>query len=98
MDVKDMSKEDVIFEILLSLNKGNCREAESRVDLAIKQYNQLKEAGLVDKNNVCITHPCEKKFCIKCRNQQILAGIGYCKSNNLKNCHDVLVCKDFDEE
>ena len=32
-----------IWELLISLNQGNCSYAESRVDLAIKQYEQFKE-------------------------------------------------------
>lgn len=34
---------EIIIKLIESLNKGNCREAESRVDIAIKQYEQLKE-------------------------------------------------------
>lgn len=32
-----------VWELLLSLNKGNCREAESRVDIALKQYEEFKK-------------------------------------------------------
>ena len=34
---------EIIIKLIESLNKGNCREAESRVDIAIKQYEQLKQ-------------------------------------------------------
>ena len=34
---------EIIIKFIESLNKGNCREAESRVDIAIKQYEQLKQ-------------------------------------------------------
>ena len=34
---------EIIIKFIEALNKGNCREAESRVDIAIKQYEQLKQ-------------------------------------------------------
>ena len=34
---------EIIIRFIEALNKGNCREAESRVDIAIKQYEQLKQ-------------------------------------------------------
>ena len=39
------SKEEIeiIIRFIEALNKGNCREAEARVDIAIKQYEQLKQ-------------------------------------------------------
>lgn len=34
---------EIIIKLIEALNKGNCREAETRVDIAIKQYEQLKQ-------------------------------------------------------
>jgi hypothetical protein len=34
---------ETIIRLIETLNKGNCREAESRVDIAIRQYEQLKQ-------------------------------------------------------
>ena len=34
---------ETIIRFIETLNKGNCREAESRVDIAIRQYEQLKQ-------------------------------------------------------
>ena len=35
------TREDIIYELLLSLNEGNCGDIENRVDYAIMQYEQL---------------------------------------------------------
>lgn len=35
------TREDIIYELLLSLNEGNCGDIEKRVDYAIMQYEQL---------------------------------------------------------
>lgn len=37
---------EIIIKLIESLNKGNCREVESRVDIAIKQYEQLKQKAI----------------------------------------------------
>ena len=34
---------EIIIRFIEALNKGNCRDAASRVGIAIKQYEQLKE-------------------------------------------------------
>ena len=34
---------EIIIRFIESLNNGNCRDATSRVGIAIKQYEQLKE-------------------------------------------------------
>ena len=34
---------EIIIRFIEALNKGNCREVETRVDIAIKQYEQFKE-------------------------------------------------------
>ena len=47
------SREEIIYEILLSLNKGdsdyayNGTEATPRIDLAIAQYDALVKRGIV---------------------------------------------------
>ena len=45
-------REEVIYELLLSLNNGNTGHSSARVELAINQYNDLI------KNNI-ITEWCE---------------------------------------
>ena len=44
-----IEKEDIIFELLLSLNRGNSGYAVERVDTAIRQYKQLVEKGIIDE-------------------------------------------------
>ena len=39
----DADERKMIWELLISLNKGNSGSADSRVDMAIKQYEQFKE-------------------------------------------------------
>lgn len=48
------TKEKIIFEILLSLNNGDVgyRDAESRVQLAKEQYDELVKQGIVIDENV----------------------------------------------
>ena len=41
------TREEIIFEILLSLNKGNSECVDYRVSNAIRQYNQLVKNGFV---------------------------------------------------
>lgn len=41
---------NILLEILKSLNQGNSGYATDRVDLAVKQYNQLVEIGAIDGN------------------------------------------------
>ena len=43
-------KENMIFQILLSLNNGNSGYADERVRLAVKQYDQLIKAFEKDKD------------------------------------------------
>ena len=42
-------KNQIIFDILISLNQGSCSYTGSRVNEAIKQYNELVERGIVEK-------------------------------------------------
>lgn len=41
------TKEEIIYEILLSLNKGDTYDVEDRVMLARHQYKQLVEDGII---------------------------------------------------
>ncbi len=41
------TKEEIIFELLLSLNKGDCRYAEDRVGIALSQYEDLVEEDII---------------------------------------------------
>ena len=47
------SKEEIIYELLISINQGNSdylrsgEEATPRIDLAIAQYNALVKRGIV---------------------------------------------------
>ncbi len=41
-----MTKQEIIFELLKSLNKGNSGDPKTRVRMANYQYSQLSELGL----------------------------------------------------
>lgn len=41
------TKDQIIYELLLSLNEGNCGYVDSRVDYAVQQYEQLRKKGIV---------------------------------------------------
>lgn len=41
-----MSKDEFIISAVLSLNKGQSGSYEQRVDIAIRQYNQLVNNGV----------------------------------------------------
>lgn len=41
------TKEEIIYEILLSLNKGGRGYVEDRVEDAIEQYEELVEEGII---------------------------------------------------
>ena len=43
------SKSEIIYELVLSLNKGNSMNLDNRVYYAIMQYNQLIEAGIIEE-------------------------------------------------
>ena len=40
------TKDQIIYELLLSLNEGNCGYVDSRVDYAVQQYEQLRKKAL----------------------------------------------------
>jgi len=46
-----MQKEEVIIELLKSLNMGNSGYAVDRVNQAITQYYQLVERGIIKEEN-----------------------------------------------
>lgn len=41
------TKEEIIYEMVLSLNQGNCRYAEDRVEIAMAQYEELVKEEIV---------------------------------------------------
>ena len=43
-----MTREEIILQLLISLNQGNCSYANQRVDIAIEQYNQLVEKSVIE--------------------------------------------------
>ena len=47
-----MSKEEIIIELVKSLNMGNSNYYGSyRIDIAIHQYNRLVEEGIIPKED-----------------------------------------------
>jgi hypothetical protein len=42
-----MTKEEIILKLVLSLNAGDSYYVNQRVDIAIKQYEQLVEKGII---------------------------------------------------
>jgi len=47
----DKTKEEIIFELLLSINKGGGGALSLNVDVAISQYNKLVEKGVIKPVN-----------------------------------------------
>ena len=45
------TKEEIIYELLLSLNKGDSYSVEDRVMFARHQYKQLVEDGIIVEAN-----------------------------------------------
>lgn len=41
------TKEEIIYELVLSLNKGDSYYVDQRVDVALEQYNKLVENGII---------------------------------------------------
>lgn len=41
-----MTKQTIVFELLLSLNKGNSGNVKERVEIALVQYEQLTNHGV----------------------------------------------------
>lgn len=41
------TKEEIIYELVRSLNQGNCSYASDRVDIAVIQYNKMVENGII---------------------------------------------------
>ena len=42
-----MTKEEIILQLVLSLNRGNSGGAYDRVGYAVRQYEQLVERGII---------------------------------------------------
>jgi hypothetical protein len=45
-----MSKEEIILQLVLSLNRGNSGCAYDRVSYAIAQYDRLVAAGIIKED------------------------------------------------
>ena len=45
-----MTKEEIILQLVLSLNRGDSMSAELRVDMAERQYNQMVEYGIIKED------------------------------------------------
>ena len=45
-----MTKEEIILRLVLSLNRGDSMSAELRVDMAMRQYNQMIERGIIKED------------------------------------------------
>jgi hypothetical protein len=44
-----MTKEEIILQLVLSLNRGNSGGAYDRVSYALRQYEQMVEYGIIKK-------------------------------------------------
>ena len=42
-----MTKEEIILQLVLSLNRGNSGGAYDRVGYAVRQYEQLVDRGII---------------------------------------------------
>ena len=42
-----MTKEEIILQLVLSLNRGNSMSAEFRVQMAERQYNDMVNRGII---------------------------------------------------
>lgn len=42
-----MTKEEIILQLVLSLNRGNSGGAYDRVGFAVRQYEQLVDRGII---------------------------------------------------
>lgn len=49
------TKEEIIYEILLNLNRGNSGCIDSRVKYAIEQYNLLVKQGIIKEEKIMKT-------------------------------------------
>lgn len=41
------TREEIIYELVMSLNKGNCGYSLDRIDTAIRQYNEFVRCGVI---------------------------------------------------
>ena len=44
-----VKKEEIIMQLLISLNQGNCGYIQDRVRYAIEQYNKLVSQKIIDE-------------------------------------------------
>ena len=45
-----MTKEEIILQLVLSLNRGDSMSAEIRVGMAERQYNQMVARGIIKED------------------------------------------------
>lgn len=57
-----MSRQDIIIELVMSLNKGDTMTHKDRVNIAILQYNQMVDAGIIAGQPICIDHEPKNKI------------------------------------
>ena len=51
-DINTKTKEQIIYELLLSLNRGNTGFADNRPLYAIEQYYELIKQGIIKEHEV----------------------------------------------
>lgn len=62
------TRENIIYELVLSLNKGSSGVLDSRVDTAIQQYNSMVKKGIIvekdedDKEDGCYEEDLAKVY------------------------------------
>jgi len=44
------TREDIIYEILISLNQGNSGDINNRIQYAIEQYEELVSEGIIKED------------------------------------------------
>lgn len=47
-----IDKTQIVLELVKSLNMGNTGYSNDRVDVAIKQYNQMVDAGIIQGGKI----------------------------------------------
>ena len=45
-----MKKEQIILELIKSLNQGNTSDYQDRVKMALKQYEQMVDYGIIEED------------------------------------------------
>lgn len=82
-------REEIIYELVLSLNKGDSYYAMQRVDLAIEQYNALVKNGI-------ITEWCEHEWRLEDIEHNPTASV-YEKKYKCSKCGETKITVYLDE-